>query len=172
MQRVAEEAEFFSFSCQRPPQTALGISDDASPSSDLRGKRHLRKDPFVSIDRDGVGGLVRIGCQRGREARPNSNRRLWRTRRRPAAFFFEEAGLDMEAPAPSASRRRLAAAHCAEEVEIITARAPPPSYRGAADTGRGMGRGSAKIALQLLWSRTCSRPALQPRSPAPRSGPS
>ena len=53
-------------------QTAYGLSrDDAGnflPAYEERGI--IETDPFISIDRDGVGELVRIGVERGRATRP------------------------------------------------------------------------------------------------------
>ena len=53
-------------------QTAFGISrDDAASFLGIyTAKGILPADPFVSIDRDGVGELVRIAAARGRKARP------------------------------------------------------------------------------------------------------
>ena len=65
-------AEFFSFGTNDLTQTCLGLSrDDAAPIlSNYAEKGVFEVDPFVSIDRDGVGELVRIGTERGRSARP------------------------------------------------------------------------------------------------------
>ncbi|HLF75714.1 MAG TPA: pyruvate, phosphate dikinase, partial [Anaerolineales bacterium] len=68
---IAQEAEFFSFGTNDLTQTCLGLSrDDAGkflPSYVLHGI--LSEDPFVSIDRDGVGALMRMGVQKGRKVR-------------------------------------------------------------------------------------------------------
>jgi pyruvate,orthophosphate dikinase len=68
---IAQEAEFFSFGTNDLTQTCLGLSrDDAGkflPSYVLHGL--LPQDPFVSIDQDGVGALMRIGVAKGRKAR-------------------------------------------------------------------------------------------------------
>ena len=70
---IAEEAEFFSFGTNDLTQTCLGLSrDDAGkflPTYVLDGL--LDEDPFVSLDRDGVGALMRIAITKGRKARPN-----------------------------------------------------------------------------------------------------
>jgi pyruvate,orthophosphate dikinase len=64
-------AHFFSFGTNDLTQTCLGLSrDDAAPIlSNYAERAILQTDPFVSIDRDGVGELVRIGTERGRKAR-------------------------------------------------------------------------------------------------------
>ena len=69
---IAAEAEFFSFGTNDLTQTALGISrDDAGRFlGDYVDKGIYAKDPFVSIDVEGVGELIEIAAQRGRAARP------------------------------------------------------------------------------------------------------
>ncbi|MGH7854374.1 MAG: pyruvate, phosphate dikinase [Candidatus Binatia bacterium] len=68
---IAEEAEFFSFGTNDLTQTCLGLSrDDAGkflPTYVLNGL--LPQDPFVSIDRDGVGALMQIAVAKGRKVR-------------------------------------------------------------------------------------------------------
>lgn len=69
---IAETAEFFSFGTNDLTQTAFGISrDDAATFlSDYENAGIFPGDPFVSIDEDGVGELVRIAVERGRAQRP------------------------------------------------------------------------------------------------------
>jgi pyruvate, orthophosphate dikinase len=71
--KVAETAEFFSFGTNDLTQTTYGISRDDAASflGTYIAKGILEIDPFISVDRDGVGELVRIGVERGRETRPN-----------------------------------------------------------------------------------------------------
>jgi pyruvate, orthophosphate dikinase len=68
---IAEEAEFFSFGTNDLTQTCLGLSrDDAGkflPSYVLQGI--LPEDPFVSIDREGVGALMQLALKKGRKTR-------------------------------------------------------------------------------------------------------
>ncbi|MER2267269.1 pyruvate, phosphate dikinase [Methylobacterium oxalidis] len=68
---IAETAEFFSFGTNDLTQTALGISrDDAGTFlGAYTQKGILAADPFVTIDQEGVGELVRIGAERGRSVR-------------------------------------------------------------------------------------------------------
>ncbi len=70
---IAQAAEFFSFGTNDLTQTTFGISrDDAASFLGFYTARGiLPVDPFVSIDREGVGELVRIGVERGRKTRPN-----------------------------------------------------------------------------------------------------
>jgi pyruvate,orthophosphate dikinase len=69
---IAETAEFFSFGTNDLTQTAFGISrDDAASFLGIyTSKGILPADPFVSIDREGVGELIRIATERGRKVRP------------------------------------------------------------------------------------------------------
>jgi pyruvate,orthophosphate dikinase len=70
---IADEAEFFSFGTNDLTQTCLGLSrDDAGkflPTYVLNGL--FPEDPFVSIDREGVGALMRIAVAKGRKKRKN-----------------------------------------------------------------------------------------------------
>jgi pyruvate,orthophosphate dikinase len=70
---IAQTAEFFSFGTNDLTQTAFGISrDDAASFLNIyTAKGILPSDPFVSIDRDGVGELIRIAAERGRKVRKN-----------------------------------------------------------------------------------------------------
>ncbi len=68
---IAESAEFFSFGTNDLTQTTFGISrDDAGSFLGIyTSKGILATDPFVSLDRDGVGELIRIASARGRKTR-------------------------------------------------------------------------------------------------------
>jgi pyruvate, orthophosphate dikinase len=70
---VAKTAEFFSFGTNDLTQTTYGISrDDAAGFlGTYIAKGILEIDPFISVDRDGVGELVKIGVARGRKTRPD-----------------------------------------------------------------------------------------------------
>ncbi|MGB7077758.1 MAG: pyruvate, phosphate dikinase [Xanthobacteraceae bacterium] len=70
---IAETAQFFSFGTNDLTQTTFGISrDDAASFLGIyTAKGILPADPFVSLDRDGVGELVRIATERGRKVRKN-----------------------------------------------------------------------------------------------------
>jgi pyruvate, orthophosphate dikinase len=68
---IAQTAEFFSFGTNDLTQTTYGISrDDAASFLGIYTARGIiTGDPFVSIDQQGVGELVRIGVERGRKTR-------------------------------------------------------------------------------------------------------
>jgi pyruvate,orthophosphate dikinase len=70
---LAQHAEFFSFGTNDLTQTTFGISRDDSGRflNAYIDKGIFEKDPFVSLDQDGVGDLVRIAAERGRAARPD-----------------------------------------------------------------------------------------------------
>ncbi|MBS0278414.1 MAG: pyruvate, phosphate dikinase [Proteobacteria bacterium] len=70
---IAQTAEFFSFGTNDLTQTTLGMSrDDAGGFlTDYLSKGIIARDPFVSIDQDGVGELVQIAAERGRKTRNN-----------------------------------------------------------------------------------------------------
>jgi len=70
---IAEVAAFFSFGTNDLTQTAIGISrDDAGRFlTSYVDKGIFARDPFVSLDVEGVGQLIAIGCERGRATRPD-----------------------------------------------------------------------------------------------------
>jgi pyruvate,orthophosphate dikinase len=70
---IAEAAEFFSFGTNDLTQTTFGISrDDATSFLDIYTRRRIfETDPFVSLDQEGVGRLLRLAVEEGRAARPD-----------------------------------------------------------------------------------------------------
>jgi len=69
---IAESAEFFSFGTNDLTQTVFGLSrDDATSFAGAYQRLGIfEHDPFVTLDVDGVGELVRLAAERGRAARP------------------------------------------------------------------------------------------------------
>ena len=69
---IAKSAEFFSFGTNDLTQTTYGLSRDDSGSflADYLSQGIFETDPFVSLDTEGVGELVRIAAERGRKTRP------------------------------------------------------------------------------------------------------
>jgi pyruvate,orthophosphate dikinase len=70
---IAEQAEFFSFGTNDLTQTTLGISRDDAASFIEQYKKQgvIEADPFVTLDQDGVGELIRLATERGRSVRPD-----------------------------------------------------------------------------------------------------
>ena len=70
---IAETAEFFSFGTNDLTQTTFGLSRDDVPKvlAYYVAKDIYDVDPFVSLDRDGVGQLMRMAVASGRKTRPN-----------------------------------------------------------------------------------------------------
>jgi pyruvate,orthophosphate dikinase len=70
-EEIAQAADFFSFGTNDLTQTAFGISrDDAGRFlNDYLARGVVQMDPFVTLDRDGVGELIKIACARGRTGR-------------------------------------------------------------------------------------------------------
>jgi pyruvate,orthophosphate dikinase len=115
---LAEEAEFFSFGTNDMTQTALGISrDDAGSFLHHYADAGIYSvDPFVSIDRAGVGFLVDIGVKRGRTTRPDIKLGICGEHGGDplSIYFFEEVGLDYVSCSPfRVPTARLAAAQAA-----------------------------------------------------------
>ena len=71
--KVAETAEFFSFGTNDLTQMGLGFSrDDAGKFiKDYVNKNIFEKDPFQTLDQEGVGELVKIAVEKGKATRPN-----------------------------------------------------------------------------------------------------
>ena len=69
--RVAAEAEFFSFGTNDLTQTAMGLSRDdyTKFSKEYEDKKIFKADPFAVIDREGVGKLIKMAVELGRGAR-------------------------------------------------------------------------------------------------------
>nr|WP_295680806.1 pyruvate, phosphate dikinase [uncultured Lachnoclostridium sp.] len=70
---IADEAEFFSFGTNDLTQMTFGFSrDDAGKFLDAYYKSKIyESDPFARLDQNGVGQLVKMACEKGRQVRPN-----------------------------------------------------------------------------------------------------
>jgi pyruvate,orthophosphate dikinase len=115
---IAESAEFFSFGTNDLTQTTFGISrDDAATFLGIYTQRGIfRGDPFVSIDQQGVGELMRIGVERGRKTRAKLKVGICGEHGGdPASIhFFDKVGLDYVSCSPfRVPVARLAAAQAA-----------------------------------------------------------
>ena len=115
---IAAHASFFSFGTNDLTQTTYGISRDDSGRflTAYIDKGIFEKDPFASLDQSGVGALVRIGVERGRQARPDVKLGICGEHGGdPASIaFFEAVGLDyVSCSAYRVPIARLAAAQAA-----------------------------------------------------------
>jgi pyruvate,orthophosphate dikinase len=70
---IAETAEFFSFGTNDLTQTALGMSRDDSGSflPYYQEQEIVKRNPFEAIDQTGVGQLMKIAIEKGRQTRPD-----------------------------------------------------------------------------------------------------
>ncbi|WP_043341147.1 pyruvate, phosphate dikinase [Belnapia moabensis] len=116
--KIAEVADFFSFGTNDLTQTTFGLSrDDAGKFLPLYVEKGiLPKDPFVSIDPEGVGALVKIAKEKGRGVKDDLKLGICGEHGGdPASIqFCEEAGLDYVSCSPyRVPVARLAAAQAA-----------------------------------------------------------
>ncbi|MBW3096910.1 pyruvate, phosphate dikinase [Pseudohoeflea coraliihabitans] len=116
--RIAEAAEFFSFGTNDLTQTTFGISRDDAASflQTYRQKGIIDHDPFVSIDVEGVGELVRMATEKGRQTRPDIKLGICGEHGGdPASIrFCQQVGLDYVSCSPfRVPIARLAAAQAA-----------------------------------------------------------
>jgi len=121
--RVAAEAEFFSFGTNDLTQLTYGFSrDDVGKFLRIyQEKKILEKDPFASIDTEGVGSLVQTGVQLGRQGRRNLKLGICGEHGGdPSSIhFFEKVGLDYVSASPyRIPVARLAAAQAALSVRV------------------------------------------------------
>jgi pyruvate,orthophosphate dikinase len=120
---IAAEAQFFSFGTNDLTQLVFGFSRD-DIGKFLRAyqeKKILDRDPFASLDVDGVGDLVRIAVERGRRTRPDIKLGVCGEHGGdPASIhFFEQVGLNYVSASPyRVPVARLAAAQAALSVRV------------------------------------------------------
>ncbi len=116
--QIAQSADFFSFGTNDLTQTTLGLSRDDAGSflPEYVEKGLLPQDPFISIDREGVGSLVRMGVEKGRASKPDIKLGICGEHGGDplSIAFFEEVGLDYVSCSPfRVPVARLAAAQAA-----------------------------------------------------------
>jgi pyruvate,orthophosphate dikinase len=121
--QVASEAQFFSFGTNDLTQLTFGFSrDDVGKFLRIyQEKKILEKDPFASIDTQGVGAVVRIGVELGRKNRRDLKLGVCGEHGGdPASIhFFEQVGLDYVSASPyRVPVARLAAAQAALSVRV------------------------------------------------------
>ena len=125
---IAEIAEFFSFGTNDLTQTTFGMSrDDAASFIRAYSEAgHFEHDPFVSLDIEGVGELVRIAGERGRATRPDI-----------------KLGICGEHGGDPASIRFCRRGRARLRVVLALPRADRPPRRGPSRTAAGSGIGTA-----------------------------
>jgi pyruvate,orthophosphate dikinase len=121
--QIASEAQFFSFGTNDLTQMTFGFSRDDIGKflRSYQDKKILDKDPFATIDTEGVGAVVRVGVQKGRSARPDLKVGICGEHGGDPAsvHFFESVGLDYVSASPyRIPVARLAAAQAALQVKV------------------------------------------------------
>jgi hypothetical protein len=173
---IAQVAEFFSFGTNDLTQMTFGFSRD-----DVEGRMMstyldqglLSRNPFETVDTDGVGELVRLGTSRGREVKPDLKVGVCGEHGGdPASIrFFYDAGLDYVSCSPyRVPVARLAAAQAVIAAGGREARASASAARGGASRARGgQGRAASKaVSPAKRGSRAVERrePENKPRPAA------
>jgi pyruvate,orthophosphate dikinase len=122
---IAETAEFFSFGTNDLTQTTFGISRDDSARfiGEYTTRGIFKIDPFISLDVEGVGELVRIAAERGRARRPELKLGICGEHGGdPASIAFcESVRLDYVSCSPF----RVPIARLAAAQAVISSRKPP-----------------------------------------------
>jgi pyruvate, orthophosphate dikinase len=139
-------------------QTTCGLSrDDAEGGFLARYLQDgvLERNPFETLDRDGVGRLVSMACELGRKANPSLKLGVYGEHGGDpeSIAFFQEAGLDYVSCSPYR----------------VTVAAPGAGAGGRAGGGRGGGRAGAGAAAPGGGARAPGAPP--PPAPAPPGGP-
>jgi pyruvate,orthophosphate dikinase len=142
---IAKEAEFFSFGTNDLTQTTFGISRDdvGSVLISYLEKDIYPADPFVTLDRDGVGELMRIAVARGRATRPGIKLGICGEHGGdPASVeFCHEIGLDYVSASPyRLPIARLAAAQAVLKERAAKGRATATKSRRGARATRAVVR--------------------------------
>jgi phosphoenolpyruvate-protein kinase (PTS system EI component) len=176
---IAETAEFFSFGTNDLTQTTFGLSRDDAANflGAYESQKILARDPFVTLDQEGVGELVRMACERGRATRPDIKLGICGEHGGdPASIgFCEGAGLDYVSCSPyRVPIARLAAAQAA-----IAAAAGPAAAKPHAKKPQGpasdrharvliaSGRRAAAARVSVGRARTAPVVRSAPKKAAP-----
>jgi len=126
--QIAEMAEFFSFGTNDLTQTVFGFSRDDAQGKFLHvylEKGILKEDPFQTLDRDGVGKMMRMGTELGKKVRPDLEVGICGEHGGdPASVeFCHQVGLDYVSCSPyRVPVARLAAAHARLKEKMTVAK--------------------------------------------------
>jgi len=164
--RIAVHADFFSFGTNDMTQMAYALSrDDAGKFLPVYLESGiLAADPFISIDRDGIGELVRLGVERGRSARPDLKVGICGEHGGDpeSVFFFHGLGLDYVSCSPfRVPLARLAAAQAAVVEAESGSGAPRKTQRKPA---RRAAKGRGVRSSRKSTSRSGKKPSGGARS--------
>jgi hypothetical protein len=172
--RIAEHADFFSFGTNDLTQTALGFSRDDVESKFVpiyMERKIIDRSPFETIDRPGVGWLVRLAAWVGREAHPGLKLGVCGEHGGDpeSIVFFQEAGLDYVSCSPfRVPIARLAAAQA--QLEHPRGEKPGSGVRGPgsakAKAGHAAGKATAKPVAK---TKTASKPKAAAKTSKPKA---
>ncbi len=120
---IAQEAEFFSFGTNDLTQMGFGFSRDdvGKILNAYYDKKIMERDPFASLDQDGVGQLVKMAVEKGRKTRPDIKLGIWGEHGGdPASVeFFHKIGLNYVSCSPyRVPIARLAAAQAKAKEDL------------------------------------------------------
>ena len=174
-EEIAGTAEFFSFGTNDLTQTTYGLSrDDATSFLGAYEQRGIiERDPFTTIDKDGVGELVRLGAERGRRARPDIKLGICGEHGGDpdSIRFCQEVGLDYVSCSPfRVPIARLAAAQAAlASGDVRPARKPKKRKPAKAKKKPAARKRAAKKKSPAKKSPARTRPAK--KRPAKKKAP-
>ncbi|MBI3268882.1 MAG: pyruvate, phosphate dikinase [Planctomycetes bacterium] len=174
-EEIATEAQFFSFGTNDLTQMTFGYSrDDAGKflKEYVQDSRVLPTDPFVSIDRSGVGQLMRLSVEKGRAARPGIKLGICGEHGGDpdSIEFCAMLGLDYVSCSPyRVAVARLAAAQSLLRSRATAAKAKPEraTKRDAAAPARKPRR-AARVAAKASSKVVAERAIVRPTKPAAR----
>jgi pyruvate, orthophosphate dikinase len=172
---IAESAEFFSFGTNDLTQTTYGISRDDVAALLATYLQHeiLNRDPFVTLDRLGVGELMRIAVERGRKTRPNIKLGICGEHGGDpeSVEFCHEIGLDYVSCSPyRLPIARLAAAQAALREAQSTAKSTPRRPRAASRNGKHAKPEKGVKAKPARGAMLATVGALRRKGARPRAG--
>jgi len=176
---IAERAEFFSFGTNDLTQTVYGLSrDDAGNFLDEYEKKKLiTRDPFVSIDEHGVGELMKIAAERGRNVRPELKLGICGEHGGdPASVrFCATLGLDYVSCSPyrvpiarlAAAQAALAQPEKSRPINVMTRKsASDDRHRRVLVTGGGRRSAAQRVSSGVSPARAKPAPQKMAKSPA------